>query len=178
MPKSSSSLLRCSILYCSMLTLGISGAATVSPWPASASASTAIDGTQVSCAQWNNIVDVRQVPIYSSILCAYMGGERLDQGTKIREEGWFNTLGYEFTARPSVCNYWLDFEIWDSSGNRYYKSQGDTVPGCSNLAGGEVGTRALQADYILKPSSELCLTLYHHTAGEIKQVVRTCGVIS
>ena len=98
---------------------------------------------------------------------------------KKREKGWFNTLSYSFRLVPAVCNYWVDFDIHDGeSGKVYYHNQGQWIGGCESTVLETRGTRALDADYELRPDSDVCITVFRRSGEEVMQVVKSCGVIS
>jgi hypothetical protein len=146
----------------------------------SASASE-LSSSEFSCKSWNTIAVMDYVPIDTSWICGHIGQGDPPYGSgffDLREKGWFNTFGYRFRMYPALCNYWVDFDVYSADGVWYYHSQGQQVDGCASILFDTTATRALNADYILQPNSDICLTVWRHSMDQIKQVVRTCGVAS
>ena len=105
------------------------------------------------------------------------GGSSITATGALRYTGYFNAVGYKIQAYPAVCNYWVDIDIYDS-GHRYFHSQGTEVKGCISVLAGRSAIRKFNADYILRPNSEVCATLWRWKGSQIVGVAKTCAVTS
>jgi hypothetical protein len=161
-------------------TIAVAGLA-VGPGPAQASS---IAPTNFGCSQYHHILDVHQLPIYSGSFCAYIGqnpgapfrDEPLSSAYAQRYEGSFNAFSYRIHGTPTACNFWVDLDLYDS-GQRYYHSQGTEVHGCTSALGSTYN-RKFNADIILRPSSQVCATVFRWSGTVVVRHAGICAVIS
>jgi hypothetical protein len=148
-----------------------------------AEASGGIGSTQFGCSQYHHVLDWRGIPIYTGTFCAFIGQnpggplrEPLTSSGAMRYRGWFNAFSYRISGTPTACNFWVDLDLYDG-GRRYFHSQGNEVRGCSSGLGSTYN-RKFNADTILRPSSQVCATVWKWSGTVVVRHAGVCAVIS
>jgi hypothetical protein len=148
-----------------------------------AQASNGLDSTSFGCSQYHHVLDWRGIPIYTGRFCAFIGqnpgsplGESLTSSGALRYRAWFNAFSYQISGTPTACNFWVDLDVYDS-GQRYFHSQGTQVRGCSS-GFGSTYNRKFNADIILRPSSQVCATVWKWSGTVVVRHAGVCAVIS
>lgn len=73
-----------------------------------------------------------------------------------------------FVSASAICQWWIDFDYWDGSGNRYLHLQGTQNDSCSRT--GTVGWKGFPK----MRAGIACATLYKRVPNSIAQLTRQC----